>query len=229
MFTRRTLGTKRAGHQAGFTIVEATIVVSALAILASSATPVISGFVEAARTTRAKSDLIVLGTAIQMYRFDTAESLFYQKGKVNWGMRDASVSVKMLVGNGDMPQVGPDGDPDWAMPYDGRLVDTFQDHLITNTPGYLTSGERAAGSALPSQGGFNAPFAWRGPYVNAPVNSDPWGNRYACNAIYLVPSTGGNDVVLLSAGPDGSVNSGFTKDALVAGGDDMILTVSGGK
>ena len=228
MFTRSAFGIKRACRQAGFTIVEATIVVSAVAILASSATPVISGFVEAARMTRAKSDLKVLGTAIQMYRVDTAESLFYQKGKVNSGKKDASVSVKMLVSNGDSPQIGSEGDSDWAMPYDGRLVDTFQDHLITNTPGYVTSNGRTAGFAQPSQGGFNAPFAWRGPYVNAPVNPDPWGNRYACNVLYLAPSTG-NDVVLLSAGPDGSVSSEFSKDGLVAGGDDMILTVSGGK
>jgi type II secretory pathway pseudopilin PulG len=217
-----------AGKQAGFTVAEAATVLSAAAILAGSAAPVVSDYIESARLTRTKHDLMVLGSAIHMYRVDTASNGFIQRGKVGAGKKDMSTAVKMLVTNGDIPQMGPEGDPAWAMPVDGQVIDTFQDHLITNTAGYTTSAGRTTGFAQPSQGGFNAPFAWRGPYLNAPIDADPWGNRYACNVLYLLPANA-NDVVVLSAGPDQIINSPFTKDGLVAGGDDILYIVSGGR
>jgi len=228
MFTEMIKRISRKSRQAGFTVAEATIVISAAAILAGSATPVISGYVETARLARAKSDLQVLGSAIQMYRLDTAAYGFTQKGKVHAGKKDQSASVRIMVSNGDIPQVGPGGEPEWIAPFDGQAIDNFQDHLITNTPGYVTSNGRTTGFAQPSQGGFNAPFAWRGPYINAPIDADPWGNRYAANVIYLAPATA-EDVVVLSAGADSLVNSPFTKDGLVSGGDDLVFIVSAGR
>jgi type II secretory pathway pseudopilin PulG len=217
-----------AGKQAGFTVAEAATVLSAAAILAGSAAPVVSEYIESARLTRTKHDLMVLGSAIQMYRVDTASNGFIQRGKIASGKKDMTTTVKMLVTNGDIPQMGPGGAAEWALPVDTQAVDTFQDHLITNTVGYTTSAGRTTGFAQASQGGFNAPYAWRGPYLNAPIDSDPWGNRYACNVLYLMPANA-NDVIVLSAGPDQAINSPFTKDGLVAEGDDIIYIVSGGR
>lgn len=219
---------KVAGRQAGFTIVETATILSAAAILAGTAAPVMSDYIESARLIRAKSDLQILGSAIHLYRVDTAESVFLQKGKVASGKKDSSSVVKMLVSNGDVPQVGPGGDAEWATPSDGMTVDSFEDHLVTNAVGYVTSAGRTTGFAQPQQGGFNAPFAWRGPYLNSPIEGDAWGNRYAGNVIYL-STHNSNDVVILSAGPDEQINTPFTKDGLVAGGDDIIYVVSGGR
>lgn len=213
---------------AGFTIAEATTVLAAAAILAGTVTPVMSDYINSARLSRAKNDLKVLGSAIHLYRVDTAESGFLQMGKAGLGQKDASSAVTMLVSNGDTPPLGPGGDPEWIAPVNGLSVDFFEDHLVTNSVGYATSADRTGGFAQPSQGGFNAPYAWRGPYVNGPIEGDPWGNRYASNVLYL-STFDANDVVILSAGPDEQINSAFTQDGLVAGGDDIIYTISGGR
>ncbi len=127
MFTEMMKRLSRKSRQAGFTVAEATIVISAAAILAGSATPVISGYVETARLARAKADLQVLGSSIQMYRLDTATHGFIQKGKVQSVKKDQSTSARVMVSNGDVPQVGPGGEPEWMAPFDGQTVDFFQD------------------------------------------------------------------------------------------------------
>ncbi len=93
-----------------------------------------------------------------------------------------------------------------------------------------------------SSGGFNAEFAWRGPYITAPIDPDPWGNRYASNVKFLDPQADsaninaalGNDdgngyeydVVVLCAGPDEEVDSAIEVDGFTAGDDDMGVVVS---
>jgi hypothetical protein len=59
--------------------------------------------------------------------------------------------------------------------------------------------------------------------MSAPVDPDPWGNRYAVNVEFL---TGGSqDVVVLSSGPDEQVDSAYSQNGLTAGGDDLIVLV----
>ena len=57
----------------------------------------------------------------------------------------------------------------------------------------------------------------------APVDSDPWGNRFAVNVQYLGPSL--NDVVVLSAGINEIIETDFTGNPLVVGGDDVLVVV----
>jgi len=86
-------------------------------------------------------------------------------------------------------------------------------------------------------GGFNSEFAWRGPYMTGPLDPDPWGNRYACNVIYLDPRTQTEnmtayangyveDTVVMSAGPDEEIDTDFDVDGLTPGDDDILYTVS---
>ena len=49
------------------------------------------------------------------------------------------------------------------------------------------------------------PNMWKGPYIG-PVDADPWGNQYFLNAAGL--ATAGKRVFVLSAGPDGTVETG---------------------
>ncbi|MBA4372835.1 MAG: hypothetical protein C0402_08210 [Thermodesulfovibrio sp.] len=64
------------------------------------------------------------------------------------------------------------------------------------------------------------PGAWKGPYM-ASVNADPWGNAYLSNASEFL--TDGAAVWILSAGPDGTVDTGRGANAL--SGDDIGMRI----
>ena len=105
------------------------------------------------------------------------------------------------------------------------------------TPEDLETGVPSQQFAFYSQQGFNARFAWRGPYLSAPVRSDPWGNRYAVNVEYLdaVSDSDGTsdagwlyDVFILSAGPDEEVDTPYSVDGVAPGDDDVLLVIAGG-
>jgi type II secretory pathway pseudopilin PulG len=162
--------------------------------------------------------------------------------------------VEMLVSDGDIPEIVDGGDASWerpAAPAD-TAVDFFEYHLVTNNPNnnlgyaYRTPSDLAKGAddypddpmfARDESGGFNSEFAWRGPYITAPIDPDPWGNRYASNVIYLdpdndttnaTPASNGfeEDTVVLSAGPDEEVDTDYDVDGLTPGDDDILYTVS---
>jgi hypothetical protein len=81
---------------------------------------------------------------------------------------------------------------------------------------------------------FNADFGWRGAYLPGPIGADPWGNRYAVNVEFLAkalgagPSGNVNDVFVVSAGQDGTIDTRFDTDGVTTGGDDLIYVISGG-
>jgi len=66
---------------------------------------------------------------------------------------------------------------------------------------------------------------WRGAYISAPIDSDPWGNRYAVNVLYLRTAPTSNDVFVLSAGPDEEIDTAFTVNGVVPGDDDIIAVI----
>ena len=122
----------------------------------------------------------------------------------------------MLVSDGDTPRtLGAGGSALWDDPVDpaaAQPVDFLERHLVTNTPG--------GAGAYTTAGG--AP--WRGAYISAPLDPDPWGNRYAVNVLHLRTSTT-NDVFVMSAGPDEEIDTAFTVDGATPGDDDIIAVV----
>lgn len=58
------------GRQRGFTLLEIIVVVAIIAILAAYIAPKISGRVDDARVTKAKSDIRVLESALELYKLD---------------------------------------------------------------------------------------------------------------------------------------------------------------
>lgn len=115
----------------------------------------------------------------------------------------------MLVGAGTIPPVSGQGATEWTTPL-GPQVGLLDDQLITNAAGYASSGEGYGGG-------------WRGAYLESAVRADPWGQRYAVNvkAMRIL----GADIIVLSAGPDGIVESQFEVDGLPTGGDDIVSLV----
>lgn len=251
---------RESARQRGFTLVEVSIILIVLSVLSLILLPGIGSYLRDARMARARSDVAVIGAAIRAFLDDTAEGAFRCFGNGNRSTTDEApyspsspepwFVVEMLISDGDTPDANRDGvDVDhWLEPWDGHIVDTMVNHLVQNTPGgdadarYRTPEDLLTGApspqfALYSQQGFNARYSWRGPYLSAPVRSDPWGNRYAVNVQYLdaVSDSDGTgvtgwvqDVFVLSAGPDEEVDTPYAVDGVVPGDDDVILVIAGG-
>jgi hypothetical protein len=117
----------------------------------------------------------------------------------------------LLVGAGAVPAASGPASSDWHE--SGPAVGLLDHQLVINGANYTTNRP-------------GAPFGWRGAYLEQSVSSDPWGQRYAVNVGAM--NTVGVDVVVLSAGPDGIVQSAFDVDGLPTGGDDVVSIVSSG-
>src|SRR5688572_11779837 len=125
----------------GFSLIEATIVVTAVALLSAAAAPSASRAIDRARMSRAIDDMEALKTAIFSFRSDVFDG-FTENGL---GSGD---QVEMLVSDGDIPvdaSITDDngalagtlmrwddvvGDNDGAA---GLTVDWFEGHLVLNS------------------------------------------------------------------------------------------------
>jgi len=84
----------------------------------------------------------------------------------------------------------------------GRL----EDHLHKNLPGLR-----------PYEG-------WRGPYLHTPTE-DPWGRAYLV-VLYPMFIEDDRDCIVISAGPNGRLESGYSSPRdLIAAGDDLIEVI----
>lgn len=259
---RRPNGT-RAGlaSAAGLSLVEATIILGVLSILTAVLSPTIRASTDVARVARAREDCKTIAAVIQTFIDDNGELQFLITANgvgATPPTRLDNNRVNLLVSDGDVPVLGPSvvSESYWIQVLNGLTVDSLSNHLIENNPGELASGRyrnpsditrvSAGGQnidfARPESSGFNAPFAWRGAYLSAPVDPDPWGDRYMVNSLFLDPNptttvfgiTSGfftadyprMDVFCLSAGPDHEIDTKSAQDGAVPGDDDIIAVVS---
>ena len=127
-------------------------------------------------------------------------------------------SFKYLVSSqGDLPDVGTTQYDFTVKPVKGKgagpppPTDPLLNQLIANTPGYPT---------------MNPKKSWRGPYLPKDP-TDPWGRKYVVNVDTLKPGLTMKDVVVLSAGPDGVIQTELNQDpgSFVRGGDDVVYHV----
>ena len=199
---RRTLSTQR-----GLSLTEVTIMLSVLSVLTAVLSPTVGDYVEDARRVKASEDVQVLASVFARFTFDVPIDRNLEGG---WAKAD------LLVGPGDAPTAGEDGDEAWAAEVDGQRVGRLEDHLMVNTPGYPT---RRPGPRFVAAG-------WRGAYLSA-LTPDPWGRRYAINVQSYNSSTA--DTIVLSPGPNGVVETGFSADGVAPGGDDIVAVIAGGR
>jgi type II secretory pathway pseudopilin PulG len=243
----------------GFTLVEVSIILMVLSVLSLILLPGLGSYLRDARLARARADLAAIHEGVLRFLEDTGEGVFRCIGNGNRDTGDggpddpsdpsAYFTLEMLISDGDTPDGGDVGDGwRWREPWSGHPVDTLANHLVKNSPGYdYGAGYRtpddivADGSerqvAFASQAGFGAQFAWRGPYISGRVASDPWGNRYAINVMYMDPgadsATGDGagymyDIFVLSAGPDEEIDTPFSVDGVIPGDDDLLRVIAGG-
>lgn len=191
----------RRRRAAGFSVTEVTTVLTALSILTGATAPAVNDYVDRAKEIRVKSDVRVVSLALMRMMMDTAPERNRDGG---WGSYD------LLVGAGAIPTtIGEEAAPWGAQP--GRLVGSLDDQLIADDARY----PRPVG-----QSGLG----WRGPYLEERVGPDPWGHRFGVNV--AASRTATSQMVVLSAGFDGSVESAFAIDGLPKRGDDHVALIA---
>lgn len=256
----------QTGNERGVSLVEATVILAVASVLASILAPSVGSYVDQARQARAREDVQVIGTAINSFIDDTGEHMFLRNGsngatdRIPPTRADAQ-RVELLISDGDVPTLGNAvlAETYWTQTIaSGAWVDTLSNHLVENNPGetaaahyrnptdITVAGVGNIDFARGESSGFNAPHAWRGAYLRGPVDSDPWGNRYAVNVAFLDPrldaapaavngviSAGFGtatyprlDVFAISAGPDEEIDTRSAQDGAVPGDDDFIYVVS---
>lgn len=208
-------------NQKGFTLLEIIVVLAVLGALASMLAPVVFRYIDDANRTRAQADANAMAAAIQQMYKDTGRWAFYASGTSKLTLT-AGTDATLLTSNSACDP----GDIDLATCDDSEPVagtgwtftgkaDYIGRQLITNAPAYATTGGRA----------------WKGPYLDAIPALDPWGRSYLVNILNANPDEEGSTqkwVVVLSAGPDGNIdtagNTAGTANPAVAG-DDVIARV----
>ena len=237
-----------AHGEAGLSLVEASIVLSVLAILTAALAPSIGGYVSDAQHGAARRDVEVIGSAIARMLSDVGESWIVRDGNgaaaTNPPSHAAGNRVDLLVTSGATPTVGvarSTAGADWDDAVDDAAVQRLEYYLVANTPGnaatnaYRTTASMSVLSEFDPDGGalYNAEHGWRGAYVPDPIGPDPWGTRYSVNVEFLAralgagPSGNVNDVFVVSAGPDRVIDTRFDTDGAVAG-TDILYVLSGG-
>ena len=187
----------------GFTLIELAVVLAIIAILAAIMTPLVTGYIDEARITRAAGDVRAIATAVIAYQRDTSRFPIY--ATIAYANSDTA-NVTDLVSTGDTPSSGTNS---WTVSSSGDL-DTF---LNTNQLSLPTT----------SRGGR---VTFRGPYLE--LGSDPWGNAYVINADALTRTSLTNHGFVISAGPNSALDS--SRDQARTGGftvtgDDIVQRI----
>jgi type II secretory pathway pseudopilin PulG len=235
----------------GMSLIEATVVLMVLSIIASIMAPPLFDYVRRTEQAAAAHDVAQIGTALARMLDDLGETSVLRDGNglsaAAAPLRSAANRVDMLVTHGETPVLDGTaaragaGVTDWDDPANNGAIQLLDYYLATNTPSGLAANAYRTASSMttntefdPNDGAmFNAEYAWRGAYLPGPLGPDPWGNRYAINVEFLErplgagPSGNVNDVFVLSAGSNGRVETRFAADG-VTSVNDIIFVVSGG-
>lgn len=193
----------RFNGKRGFTLIEVIVVAGIIAILAGILVPLIFNQIDEAKVTRAKAEVKSIQAALLAFRKDTGE----------WPQRDSATTKAgtVLYSAGNDPK-GPAGGA--LVGWDLTTPILLDDALVTNGP---------ANAGWYTPGTTNTP-GWKGPY-GAGFPADPWGNRYMINIKDF--GTQGARIFIVSAGPDGNLDTEVPGDMDVHGKDvGIVMTVA---
>lgn len=199
--------THRFRSPKGMSLAEATITLTVMSVLTSAMTPVVGNYIAEAQVTRARSDVQTLAVAVARFAYDVG---FQAERPGSWAELD------LLVGAGDAPSGAAEASARWVEGAEAARVGRLDQHLVENQPAYRARSRGQAGSMVKG---------WAGPYVSPGVPADPWGNRYAVNIGQLRDGTG--DAFVISAGPNGRIETPFSGAATTPQGDDIVAIIGG--
>lgn len=238
-------------RERGITIIETTVILSVLFILAGAMAPIVSESVNTARAVKARNDASMIAMGLINLQKDLGgDALSFGSALAMAGQSLALPNV--LASEGADPEV--DGADDVveraiALPIlaspgqqaaaaSGRArraalraerhrwremrADALDDHLRTNRHGYRYR--------RPGEYG-----GWNGPYVSAEIAGDPWGKKYLINSRFLDGSASAADadgnprkaVFVVSPGADGVIDTPFEQPIVDARayGDDIVIRI----
>ena len=186
----------------GITVLEVTLMLVVTITLVGALMPSLAAVVRDTKRARALSDMQKIVQAINSFKTDTGYTKFTVDGTAG------GETMELLFTDGDIPNIGTHANWRNAAANVSESDKFFlNSHLVLN-----------------SFTGFSYPASlWKGAYLDAPLDPDPWGNRYAVNTEWMGPPT--DDVVVFSAGPDEDVDTSDAEDGLIAGEDDIIVLV----
>lgn len=235
----------RGPNDRGLTIIETTVMLSVLFILAGMLSPIMADMVTMARAVKAKNDAAMIATGLVNLQKDLgADALSF--GLAGRAARFSRLP-DVLMSEGTPPRTE-DPNNEEAASLDavvegaallGRpsaqltmralrskwfevTSELLDDHLVTNRRGYR----------LRTPGEYGG---WNGPYLSAKLNGDPWGNRYVINSCWLDGGSTAADgtgavrraVYVVSAGANGVIETPFEQPITDARayGDDIVIRV----
>ncbi len=222
----------------GLSLVEVTIMLVILLILAGSLVPVMSDSINSARNVRARNDLSQIAVALVNFQRDVGPIVV--DGTRLRQLQTAASSVRpveVLSSDGEMPAIT-DRVPvetvsallvNPALTLDASAVAPW---TVSQATDRLDFHLRVNGRNYP-EATSGAGTGWNGPYLSKDVPGDPWGHAYLINTGFLrglPPSAVGCSrcaVFVISAGPNGTLETPFRQpiaNALVFG-DDLSVRI----
>jgi type II secretory pathway pseudopilin PulG len=195
--------------QVGLSLVETVIVLSVMTTVTGVLATVGLSLVAQARELQVERDCASLRDAVITLLVDANQtSIRLQQGH---GPR-----LDLLVSAGSPPDRDTADGSRWLRTADSLgTVDLIEHYLVENTPAGNPASAWPTPTSVESGG-------WRGAYLRAVPATDPWGHRYAVNVRYLGTRS---DVLVLSAGPNGIVETPYEGRGLLAAGDDHAVLV----
>ena len=215
----------------GFTLIEVVVIIAVIAILAAILTPLAIKYIGGAKVSRAQAETKSIAATVMKLYSDTGKWPFTD---ANGPSADPGID-RVLSDPDHVPTgAGSDAGPGAANWGTYGKTKPLSDYLFYNNPDddSGSSNQNQIGQDYPTTG----PLAWKGPYIEKPVITDPWGNSYVINARYFPGGkyTGNvlHTVFVLSAGPNGTWETPFS-DSVGAPdeeikGDDIgwVITMS---
>lgn len=198
-------------------MIEMVVVLAVIAILAAILTPIVTSYVDRARTDSATTDVKKIAAAIVQFNTDTKLWPIYTSIPTN--ISTGAVPVEWTSGNQAIIGMN----TGWPASFTGG---TSLDVIMNqNAMGLPTAGKAA----------------WHGPYVE--LGPDPWGTQYYVNSLFLEPGcvstrsgscaalgTQGatpSAVFVISAGPNQTLETNYDQatNNFTFGGDDIGVRI----
>lgn len=226
-------------------LVETTIILLVLSTLTAVIAPSIGDYANDAKAAKAKEDVEAIGGAIVRAVRDTGYPCLQKVGTTGCTLTNR---VDVLISGGNTPTVTAAdyvGTPttitggatvNWrGAANQSTQFDTMDSQFVTNAAGYNVPDFTAGG-------GPRVGLGWRGAYLSGPLTGDPWGYMYQASTAFLaVANDGGTagtgegaagggwnaDVIVLSGGQNGLVQTPLGSSGGSASSDDVVFVVKG--
>lgn len=228
---------KQSG-ELGLTLIEVSVILSVLVILAAFLIPSITQFLNDANSLQAQNDVQAIATGLVNFMKDTGQS---PSTALRLTESIQSRAVEVLAGPGEVPDVNrgqvvslPRGRSALGLRRNLNLAELNTEGWVRSSVGSLEEYLLMNGHGLPPKTN-GAAFGWNGPYITSELGSDPWGNQYLVNVVFMGTEAGAEDsgsderraVYVVSAGPNQILETPFSQpvsDALVYG-DDIAVRI----